>query len=45
MDKLDNRLLMFYDGVSNEELSSSLKNITLEDENVSELLQIGELLP
>jgi len=45
MDKLDNRLLIFYDGVSNEELSSSLKNITLEDENVSELLQIGELLP
>lgn len=44
MDELDNRLLMIHDDISREELSSSLKNITFEDENVSKLLQIGELL-
>ncbi|MFS9338557.1 hypothetical protein QM363_01460 [Streptococcus mitis] len=44
-DELDNRLLDFYTKVTDEILSESLKDISTDDENVSDLLQIGELLP
>ena len=44
MDELDNRLRDFYNKYSDDELSNSLKNIAQEDESISELLQIGELL-
>lgn len=43
-DELDNRLLDFYTKVTDEILSESLKDISTDDENVSDLLQIGELL-
>ncbi|RRN46638.1 hypothetical protein DB729_006905 [Streptococcus halitosis] len=44
-DELDNRLLDFYTKNTDEILSESLKDISTDDENVSDLLQIGELLP
>ena len=44
-DELDNRLLEFYTKVTDEILSESLKDVSTDDENVSDLLQIGELLP
>lgn len=44
-DELDNRLLDFYTKVTDEILLESLKDISTDDENVSDLLQIGELLP
>lgn len=44
-DELDNRLLNFYTKVTDEILLESLKDISTDDENVSDLLQIGELLP
>ena len=43
-DKLDNRLLEFYSKVTDEKLSKSLKDISTDDEVISDLLQIGELL-
>ena len=39
-DELDNRLLDFYTKVTDEILSESLKDISTDDENVSDLLQI-----
>ncbi|HEK9980817.1 TPA: hypothetical protein TUM69_001722 [Streptococcus equi subsp. zooepidemicus] len=44
-DELDDRLLDFYSKVSDENLSESLKDISLDDENISELRKIGGLLP
>lgn len=44
-DELDNRLLDFYTKVTDEILSESLKDISIDDDNISDLLQIGELLP
>ena len=44
-DELDNRLLDFYTKVTDEILSESLKDISTDDDNISDLLQIGELLP
>lgn len=44
-DELDNRLLDFYTKITDDILSESLKDISTDDENVSDLLQIGELLP
>lgn len=44
-DELDNRLLDFYTKVTDEILLESLKDISTDDENISDLLQIGELLP
>ncbi|MDQ0222990.1 ABC-three component system middle component 1 [Streptococcus moroccensis] len=44
-DELDDRLLDFYSKVTDENLSESLKDISLDDENISELRKIGELLP
>lgn len=43
-DELDNRLLDFYTKVTGENLSKSLKDISTDDDNISDLLQIGELL-
>lgn len=43
-DELDNRLLDFYTKVTGEKLSESLKDISTDDGNISDLLQIGELL-
>lgn len=43
-DNLDNRLLEFYSKVTDEKLSKSLKDISTDDEIISDLLQIGELL-
>lgn len=43
-DELDNRLLEFYTKVTDEKLSESLKDISTDDKNISDLLQIGELL-
>ena len=43
-DELDNRLLDFYTKVTDEKLSKSLKDISTDDDNISDLLQIGELL-
>ena len=43
-DELDNRLLDFYTKVTGEKLSESLKDISTDDDNISDLLQIGELL-
>ena len=43
-DELDNRLLDFYTKVTDEILLESLKDISTDDENISDLLQIGELL-
>ena len=43
-DELDNRLLEFYIEVTDEKLSESLKDISTDDKNISDLLQIGELL-
>ena len=43
-DELDDRLLDFYTKVTDEGLSESLKDISTDDENISDLLQIGELL-
>ena len=43
-DKLDNRLLEFYSKITDEKLSKSLKDISTNDEIISDLLQIGELL-
>ena len=43
-DKLDNRLLEFYSKVTDEKLSKSLKDISTDDEVISDLLQIVELL-
>lgn len=43
-DELDNRLLEFYTKVTDEKLSESLKDISTNDKNISDLLQIGELL-
>ena len=43
--ELDNRLLEFYTKVATDEiLSESLKDISTDDENIFDLLQIGELL-
>lgn len=44
-DELDNRLLEFYAEVSDEQLLASLRNIARDDDNVSVLQQLGELLP
>lgn len=44
-DELDDRLLDFYSKVTDENLSESLKDISLDDENISELRKIGGLLP
>lgn len=44
-DELDNRLLDFYTKNTDEILSESLKDISTDDDNISDLLQIGELLP
>lgn len=44
-DKLDDTLLEFYTKITDDKLSESLKYISTDDENISELLQIGELLP
>lgn len=44
-DELDNRLLEFYAEVSDEELSASMRNIARDDENVSVLQRLGEVLP
>lgn len=44
-DELDNRLLEFYTKVTDEKLSESLKDISTDDQIISDLLQIGELLP
>ena len=44
-DELDNRLLDFYTKITDDILSESLKDVSTDDENVSDLLQIGELLP
>lgn len=43
-DELDNRLLDFYTKVTGEKLSESLKDISTDDDNISDLLKIGELL-
>ena len=43
-DELDNRLLDFYTKVTGEKLSESLKDISTDDDNILDLLQIGELL-
>lgn len=43
-DELDNRLLDFYTKNTDEKLSKSLKDISTDDDNISDLLQIGELL-
>lgn len=43
-DELDNKLLEFYTKVTDEKLSESLKDISTDDKNISDLLQIGELL-
>ena len=43
-EELDNRLLDFYTKVTGENLSKSLKDISTDDDNISDLLQIGELL-
>ena len=43
-DELDNRLLDFYTKVTGEKLSKSLQDISTDDDNISDLLQIGELL-
>lgn len=43
-DELDDRLLDFYTKVTDEGLSESLKDISTDDENISDLQQIGELL-
>ena len=43
-DKLDNRILEFYSKITDEKLSKSLKDISTNDEIISDLLQIGELL-
>ena len=43
-DELDNRLLDFYTKNTDEILSESLKDISTDDDNISDLLQIGELL-
>ena len=43
-DELDNRLLDFYTKVTGEKLSESLKDISTDDDNISDLLQIRELL-
>lgn len=43
-DELDNRLLEFYTKITDEKLSESLKDISTDDKNISDLLQIGELL-
>ena len=43
-DELDNRLLDFYTKVTGEKLSESQKDISTDDDNISDLLQIGELL-
>ncbi|MDO4666720.1 MAG: hypothetical protein Q4A90_02655 [Streptococcus sp.] len=43
-DKLDNRLLDFYTNINDKELSKSLNDISTDDEIISDLLQIGELL-
>lgn len=44
-DELDDRLLDFYSKVTDENLSESLKDISHDDENISELRKIGGLLP
>lgn len=44
-DELDNRLLEFYTKVTDEKLSESLKDISTDDQIISDLLEIGELLP
>lgn len=44
-DELDDRLLDFYSKLTDENLSESLKDISLDDENISELRKIGGLLP
>ena len=44
-DELDNRLLEFYTKVTDEKLSESLKDIFTDDQIISDLLEIGELLP
>ena len=44
-DELDNRLLDFYTKNTDEKLLKSLKDISTDDDNISDLLQIGELLP
>lgn len=44
-DELDNRLLDFYTKNTDEKLSKSLKDISTDDQIISDLLEIGELLP
>ena len=44
-DELDNRLLDFYTKNTDEILSESLKDISTDDQIISDLLEIGELLP
>ena len=44
-DELDNRLLDFYTKNTDEKLSKSLKDISTDNQIISDLLEIGELLP